>query len=129
MRSIEPNIGVTPVIAPAVFTGNNTSDAIDLLGFESACLAVQTGAIDGSGSFSVKLQESDETAGGSFTDVGEEHLTGSVAAPLEAGTTYRLGYIGHRRYVRTVLTRASGTSLALGAVLIKGHPHDAPVGR
>ena len=127
MRSLEPNIGAVPMIAPAVLTGNNTGAATDLLGFESACLVVNTGAVAGDGDVSIKLQESDETAGGTFTDVEAAHLTGAVPATLEADSVYRLGYIGHRRYIRTVLTKNSGTSLALGAVLVKGHPADAPV--
>ena len=127
MRSLEPNIGAVPMIAPAVQSGNNTGAATDLLGFESACLVVNTGAVAGDGDFSVKLQESDETAGGSFADVAAEHLTGAVPATLEADSVYRLGYIGTKRYIRTVLTKNSGTSLALGAVLVKGHPADAPV--
>lgn len=127
MRSLEPNISAVQMIAPAVWTGNNTAAATDLLGFESACLAINTGAIAGSGDFSIELQESDDTAGGTFTAVASEHLTGAVPSTLEADSIYRLGYIGHRRYIRTVLTRNSGTSIALGAVLIKGHPHDVPV--
>lgn len=126
MRSIEPNIGAVSVIAPAVQSGDDTSAQLDLLGFESACLVVNTGAIVGSGDFSIKFQES-ETSGGTFTDVAAEHLTGEVPATLAADSVYRLGYIGFRRYIRTVLTRNSGTSIALGAVLIKGHPHVVPV--
>lgn len=127
MRSLEPNIGAVQVVAPAVLTGNDTATAIDLRGFESACLVVNTGAIAGAGDFSLKLQESDETGGGTFTDVAADDLTGSVPATLEANSVYRLGYIGHRRYVRTVITKNSGTSIALGAVLVKGNAHEKPV--
>ncbi|SLN20013.1 hypothetical protein ROJ8625_00706 [Roseivivax jejudonensis] len=127
MRSLQPNIGAVPMVAPAVHTGNNTGAATDLLGFESACLVVNTGAVAGDGDFSIKLQESDTTTAGDFADVAAEHLTGTVPATLEAASVYRLGYIGHRRYLRTVLTRNGGTSLALGAVLVKGHPAEVPV--
>ncbi len=127
MRTLHSNIGAVAMIAPVVHTGNNTAGAVDLLGFESACLVVNTGAIDGAGAFSIKLQESDETAGGTFADVATEHLQGDVPSPLEADSVYRLGYIGNKRYLRSVLTRASGTSIALGAVLVKGHPAEAPV--
>ena len=127
MRSLEPNIGAVQMVAPAVLTGNNTAAAVDLQGFESAALIVNTGAIVSAGDFSIKLQESDDTAGGTFTDVAAEHLTGEVPATLEANSVYRLGYIGLRRYVRTVVTKASGTSIALGAVLIKGDAHERPV--
>jgi hypothetical protein len=127
MRSLQPNIDAVQLVAPAVHSGNNTATAVDLQGFESACLVVNTGAIVGAGAFGIKLQESDETAGGTFTDVAAAHLTGTVPATLEANSVYRLGYIGHRRYVRSVLTKTGGTSIALGAVLVKGHPHEAPV--
>lgn len=127
MRSIEPNIGAVQMIAPVVLTGANTATAVDLKGFESAALVINTGAIVGAGDFSIKLQESDETGGGTFTDVAAEHLTGTVPSTLEENSVYRLGYIGHRRYIRSVVAKDGGTSIALGAVVIKGHPHDAPV--
>lgn len=127
MRDLAPNIAPVQVVAPAVLTGNNTSAAIDLQGFESAALVVNTGAIAGSGNFTAKLQESDETSGGTFTDVEAEHLVGSFPATLEADGVAKVGYIGLRRYVRTVFTKNSGTSIAAGAVLIKGNPHVVPV--
>jgi hypothetical protein len=127
MRDIVSNIGAVQVVAPAVFTGNNTSAAIDLSGFGSAALVVNTGAIAGDGSFSIVLQESDETTGGSFTPVAADDMIGEFPSPLSADSTVKVGYIGNRRYVRAVLTRASGTSLALGAVLVKGNPRHAPV--
>lgn len=127
MRSIEPNIGVVQVIAPAVQSATVTGSAFDLQGFESACLVVNTGAIAGSGDFSIKLQESDTTDTEDFEDVAAEHLTGTVPATLEAASIYKLGYIGVRQYVRPVLTKNSGTSIALGAVLVKGDAHVVPV--
>jgi hypothetical protein len=127
MRDLAPNIAPVQVVAPVVLTGNNTSVAIDLQGFESASLVVNTGAIAGAGDFTAKLQESDDTAGGTFTDVAAEHLVGTFPATLEADSVVKVGYVGLRRYVRTVITRNSGTSIAAGAVLVKGHPHVVPV--
>ncbi|MCV0387676.1 MAG: hypothetical protein K5821_14890 [Nitrobacter sp.] len=46
---------------------------------------------------------------------------------LEASTVYKQGYKGSKRYVRAVITKTSGTSVAAGAVFVLGHPHDAPV--
>lgn len=39
----------------------------------------------------------------------------------------KVGYIGNKRYLRTVLTKNGGTSIAAGAVVIKGHAHQRPV--
>ena len=127
MRSIEPNIGVQQVVAPQVLSATNTSSAIDLKGFESACIVVNTGAIVSAGDFTAKLQESDTTTGGDFTDVAAAHLTGEFPASLEAASVVKVGYIGLKRYVRTVITKNGGTSIAAGVALVQGHPGDAPV--
>ncbi|NDV52169.1 hypothetical protein [Salipiger sp. PrR003] len=127
MRDIAPNIGVVQAVAPAVLSATATSAAIDLLGFEAAALVLNTGAIVSAGDFTAKLQESDTTTSGDFTDVAAEHLVGSLPATLEADSVYKQGYIGNKRYIRAVLTKNGGTSIAGGAVIVKGHPHDAPV--
>jgi len=128
MRDNANNIAPVQVVAPAVLSGNNTSAAIDLAGFESATVVINTGAIVGDGDFTAKLQESDETGGGTFTDVDAADLIGTFPAALEANSVVKVGYKGHRRYVRTVITKNSGTSIAAGAVLVKGHAHTRPTG-
>ncbi|WP_404404897.1 hypothetical protein [Pelagibacterium halotolerans] len=127
MRSLEPNIGGVQAIAPAVLSATTTGSAIDLQGFEAACLMVNTGDIVSAGDFAIKLQESDTTTSGDFADIDASHITGSAPATLEANSVYKLGYIGNKRYLRAVVTKTGGTSIALGAVLVKGHPHEAPV--
>jgi hypothetical protein len=125
MRDLANNIGAVQAVAPAVLTATNTSAAIDLLGFESAAVVINTGAIVAAGNFTPKLQESDD--GTTFSDVAAAHLIGEFPAALAADSVVKVGYIGTKRYVRTVLTYNSGTSLAAGAVVVKGNPHTAPV--
>ncbi|MFD1341460.1 hypothetical protein [Litorisediminicola beolgyonensis] len=127
MRDIAPNIGITQAVAPAVLSATNTSAAIDLLGFESAAVVINTGAIVSSGDFTPTLQESDTTTPGDFTDVAADRLVGTFPASLTADGVVKVGYIGTKRYVRTVLTKNGGTSIAAGVLVIKGHPADAPV--
>ena len=127
MRDIAPNIGVVQAVAPAVLSATNTSDPIDLLGFDSAAVVVNTGAIVSAGDFTAKIQESDTTTSGDFADVAAAHLVGSLPATLEASSVYKQGYIGNKRYLRTVITKNGGTSIAAGAVIVKGHPAEAPV--
>lgn len=127
MRDIAPNIGVVQAVAPAVLSATDTSAAIDLLGFNSAAVIINTGAIVSSGDFTAKLQESDTTTGGDFADVAAAHLVGALPTSLEADAVVKQGYIGNKRYIRTVLTKNSGTSIAAGAVILKGHPADSPV--
>lgn len=127
MRDIANNIGLVQAIAPQVLSATNTSDPIDLIGFESAAVVVNTGAIAGDGDFTAKLQESDTTTSGDFADVAAAKLVGAFSATLEADSVEKVGYIGPKRYVRVVLTKNGGTSIAGGAVIVKGHPAEAPV--
>lgn len=127
MRDLAHNIATIQAVAPAVLSATNTSSALDLLGFESAAIVINTGAIVSSGDFTAKLQESDTTTGGDFTDVAAADLIGTFPASLVADSVVKVGYIGSKRYVRTVITKNGGTSIAVGAVLVKGHPADRPV--
>jgi hypothetical protein len=109
-------------LAPAVQTATLKGDAVDLQGFGSALLAVTTGAIVGAGLFDLKMQESNTTTDGDFTDVAADDLLGTMPVSLAASTVYRQGYIGSKRYVRAAFTKQSGTSIAAGAAFVLGHP-------
>lgn len=125
-RDLNSNIRPVAAVAPAVLTATNTAAAIDTLGFESVTVAIQTGAIAGDGNFTPKLQHSHTSVSGDFTDVPEADLIGAFPAALEANGALSVGYRGDRRYVRTVLTLNSGTSIAAAATVILGHPRHAP---
>jgi len=125
-RDLKNNILPVAAVAPAVLTATNTSAAIDTLGFESVTASILTGAIAGDGSFTPKLQHSDTTESGDFADVSAADLIGAFPEALAAASAYRVGYQGAKRYVRTVLTLNSGTSIAAAASIILGHPRNAP---
>jgi hypothetical protein len=75
----------------------------------------------------VKLQESDTSTSGDFADVDAEDVFTNAPATLAASSAYKLGYRGSKRYIRVALTKAGGTSIAVGAVAVKGNPAKAPV--
>ena len=127
MRDLVNNLGVVPVIAPAVLSATNTSDPIDLLGFDSAMVVINTGAIVSAGDFTAKLQESDTTTSGDFADVAAGGLIGTFPASLAAASVVKIGYRGFKRYVRLVTTKNGGTSIAAGAVVVKGRAVNRPV--
>lgn len=127
MRDLVNTIGAAPVVAPQILTATNTSAAIDLLGFEAAALVITTGAIVAAGDFTAKLQHSDTTVAGDFVDVPVAGLIGSLPIILAADSTYKIGYIGNRRYVRSIVTRNGGTSIAAQATLIKADARNRPV--
>ena len=127
MRDLANNIGAVQAVAPAVLSATNTSAAIDLQGFESAAVVINTGAIVSSGDFTAKLQESDTTTSGDFADVAAADLVGTFPASLEADSVVKIGYLGDKRFLRTVITKNGGTSIAAGAVIVKGRAHRCPV--
>lgn len=127
MRDIASNIGIVLALSPAVLTATTKGTAIDLTGFESAALAINTGVIAGSGNFTAKVQESDTTTDGDFTDVVASDLVGALPAVLAASSVAKVSYIGHKQYARVVLTLNSGTSIAAGAVAVLGNARSRPV--
>lgn len=127
MRDLYHNIAVRPAIAPAVQAAAADGAVVDLQGFSRVAFAVNTGAIVGSGDFGVKVQHSDTDQSGDFADAAAGVVDTNAPATLVAASAYRLGYRGSKRYVRLSLTKAGGTSIALGAVAILGDPASAPV--
>lgn len=127
MRDIVNNIGAVQALAPAVIAATATGAALDLLGFESAAIVINTGAIVGSGDYTAKVQESDTTTSGDFADVDADDLQGAFPASLSADSVVKVGYRGFKRYLRLVVTKNSGTSIAAGALLVKGNAHQRPV--
>lgn len=125
MRDLVNNIAVVAAVAPAVLTATTTAGTIDLLGFNSAAIVINTGAIAGSGNFAPKLQESDD--GTTFTDVAASDLQGAFPTALVASTALKVGYKGFKRYIRPVLTLVSGTSIAASVLVIKGNASKRPV--
>lgn len=125
-RDMYSNILAIAALAPAVQSANVNGAAIDLKDAMSVAFVLNTGAIVSAGDFSAKVQESDTTTSGDFTDVAATVVDSDAPATLEATSTYRLGYRGTKRYARLVLTKAGGTSIAAGAVAILD-PLEKPV--
>lgn len=125
-RDLYNNIGLVTAVEPAVLTATNTSAAIDVAGFESVTVVIATGAIVSAGNFTPKLQHSD-VSGSGFVDVTAADLLGAFPAVLLASTPVKVGYRGAKRYLKTVLTLNSGTSIAASAVIVKSNARNKPV--
>lgn len=121
------NAATEASLVPAVQSATLKGSTVDTKGYSSALMIVNTGAIVSAGDFLVALQESDTTTDGDFTDVATADLIGELPATLAASTVYRQAYIGKKRYLRAVITKTGGTSIAAGAVFVLGTPHLAPV--
>lgn len=127
MRDLVSKIGVTQTLAPVDYAATTKGAAVDLQGFYSAVIVVNTGAITSSGKYVVSVQESDTTTDGDFGDVDAKDLSGALPSELAATSAYKVGYTGSKRYIRAVITKTSGTSIVAGAVVVKGDASLTPV--
>lgn len=127
MRDLTHSIGIVQAVEPQVLTATDTGAAIDLGGFGSATVIVESGAIVEAGDFTAKLQESDTTTSGDFADVAAGDLIGSFPTSLEENSAVKVGYAGGKRYIRTVVTKNGGTSIAASVIVVKGHAANRPV--
>lgn len=128
MKDTYSKLGLVAALLPQVLAATDTgATPIDLQGFNSALVIVNTGAIVGAGDFTAKLQHSDTTTGGDFVDVPAADLLGAFPASLAQNAVYKVGYKGAKRYLRTVVTKNGGTSIAAGIVIARGHATNSPV--
>ncbi|CCB65387.1 hypothetical protein [Hyphomicrobium sp. MC1] len=116
---------VAASLAPQVFTATTNGSGISVLGFKSALLIVNTGAIAGDGDFTASVQESDDDS--AYTDVAATDLLGTLPETLDGSASYRVGYIGKRKFARAVITKNSGTSIAANASFVLQGPAIAPL--
>lgn len=116
MRDLYSNIAAVQALASASRSAAITGASIDLLATLGAALIVNTGAITGDGDFGATIQESDD--GTDWANVAADQVQTDAPATLEANATYRLGYVGWRRFIRLSLTKAGGTSIQVGAVAV-----------
>lgn len=122
MKDMKHNIEVAQAVAPAVQSASKTDASIvDLQGAGSAAVVVNTGAIVGDGLFVAKLVHGDDSGLSDGVDATADDLLGAFPTALDENSSYAVGYRGGKRYVRVVLTKTSGTSIAAGAVIVKGH--------
>jgi len=127
MRDTLHDTKVAASLVPAVQSATLKGSTVDLQGFGSALMMVNTGAIASDGDYTLAMQHSDTTTDGDFANVTAADLLSALPDTLEASTVYRQAYIGKKRYVRAVITKNGGTSIAAGAVFVLGSPALAPV--
>lgn len=122
MSDLKNNITAVLALSPAVHSATKAdASIIDLQGAGSATVIVNTGAIAGAGDYTVSLRHGDASDLTGDAAASGDDLLGAFPATLAADSTYAVGYRGGKRYVRVVITKNGGTSIAAGAVIVKGH--------
>lgn len=127
---LKNNISVRNALNIAAISTNTTTAGveIDTQGFEALTFVIETGART-DGTVTPLIQESD-TSGSYSGSVGDDDLVGlEVDAALStAQSRSRIGYVGHKRYVRLSLVSTSVTTgLTAGATAILSSARHNPV--
>lgn len=125
MNSITPKRVISPV--SVADTTAQVGQIIDKKGFDSVTYLILTGSIaDADATFTVLLEESDDSGMSGATAVADADLLGTeVLAAFQFdddNECRKLGYIGSKRYTRLTVTPVANASAALvAATAILGH--------
>jgi len=139
MKDLYHNIKPEVILAPIVVAATATHTDIDLAGFNSAMLLIDTGVDAGTGlSASHKLvftlNHSDD--GTTYTAVTAADMLGvtvssgvilTIDSTDEDNTLYSFGYVGGKRYLELAYIETGVVSMPMGITLLKGAPLDSPV--
>lgn len=129
MRDLMNRINPLPAIPPAAATTDNTawvSSIIDRHGFESIVFAIICGSLaDADATFAVTMDESDASDLSGSNAVAATDMNGSLALAsftfAADNKTFKVGYVGNKRYVRLTITPSANTGNAfLAAIAIMG---------
>ena len=129
MQDISKELNLAIALNATAISSNTTTagNAIDLQGYEALVLEIRTGAYT-DGTYTPLVRESDDNV--TYNDVADADLTilEADAVISAANTVKKIGYVGHKRYVKLSIVSASVTSGAtLGATAIRGHARHNPV--
>lgn len=114
------NIKVVNAVNSAALTDDSSeSAAIDTAGFESVTVIAQMAAFT-SGAGKIQILES-ETSDGSFTAVADEDLINAPESMAAAGAVSKVGYRGHKQFIKVKIAKDSAISATVGAVVILGN--------
>lgn len=120
------NIKVVNAVNSAALTGDSSeSAAIDTAGFESVTVIAQMSAFT-SGAGKISISECD-TSDGSFTAVAESDLINVPESMAVVGAVSKVGYRGHKQFIKVKIAKDSAISATVGAVVILGNPRHKAV--
>ena len=140
MRDLKSSIAPVIAIAPAIYSADNTPNAIDLRGFGSAVMLINVGVggitFTGTDKIEFVLTHSDDDI--SYVAVTDADVQGVASfsngiikalTTAQATTTIdEIGYVGGKRYLKLLadFSGTHGTGTPLAALVIKGHPEIFP---
>lgn len=140
MRDLVSNQSFQIAIPPQVSTTDTAivGNWINTSGFNSLAFSIFSGAMTGTPTFTLEVDEADASDYSDSAAVAAGDLLSRVEGvdpettadndlAAAANSITKIGYIGNKQYVRIKLTPASNTSTALAAIACLGHASVRPV--
>lgn len=116
----------TTVISTDTTTNGNI---IDSAGFYSLEFVLLAGTLT-TGTYTPVVEHGDDPALSDAAVVPTDFLLGTLAdatfAVTDDDAAKRIGYVGHKRYIRLSITSASSAAGTMSAIAIEGDPRHAP---
>lgn len=143
MRDLHNNLGLSIALPAAEYDADNTPAAIDLLGFESALIAISVGVggitFSGTNKIEFKLTHSDDDDTYEAVTIDDVQGlsavgTGGIILALTSAhaspSVTKVGYVGGKRYLKLLadFSGTHGTGTPIAALVVKGNAHERPVG-
>lgn len=133
-RDLHNNIKCSTANAPVAAITNDTakvSTIVDTANFGSCEYVGVLGTnADADATYTVLVEHGDNSALSDAAAVPDEFLLGVEAMGLDFAddaATFKIGYIGDKRYVRVTVTPANNTgNFFMAGVWIQGHPRNGP---
>lgn len=134
-KDLHNNLKFVRAISPVSVADNTAlaSEIIDLAGYESCEFAIVTGALGDAGAeFTATMTHGDASNLSDGAAVAATDLLGTLAGASfiqsDDNETFKVGYVGNKRYVRLTITPTNNATAALiAAVAVLGHARNAPV--
>jgi len=123
------NVATRVALAIAIIATDTVTNGeiIDSQGFESLEFITQTGVVT-AGDVTPSVEGSDDSGMVGAVAITGEDLLNSVPQVMAASDfTQRLGVIAKYRYYRLNQTTANTANLTVGASVVLGNPHSAPI--
>lgn len=135
MRDMFNNIHPVRAISPVAAVSDNTpyvSEIIPMLGYESLTFLLLSGALaDADATWAVLVEHGDQANLSDATAVPDALLLGTEALAgftfADDNETRKIGYVGHKKYVRLTLTGTGNAGSGFfAAIALLGHPLSKP---
>lgn len=129
MRELHSNALVETLLAPAVVAASVNSAGLDMQGNRWSELLISVGdfAFSGANKLTLAIQEANQSDFSDAATPSDYEVLGAasgVIAVLDESAdkekTYKVGYIGIKRYVRIVITEEGTVSVPVSVVGVKG---------